>query len=66
MIFHTFTCEWDIGINEKRFASLEIMKAHIAKALAECGIEEPLEELEDEYVWYDTDSFKNVISTMPE
>lgn len=66
MIFHTFTCEWDIGINEKRFASLEIMKAHIAKALVECGIEEPLEELEDEYVWYDTDSFKNVISTMPE
>lgn len=44
----TFECEWDIGINDDIFANEDLARKAVAAALVACGIEETLEECEDE------------------
>jgi hypothetical protein len=41
-------CEWDIGLNGALWEQESEARVDVAQALIDCGIEEPLEELEDE------------------
>lgn len=45
---YSIWCEWDIGVEGKIFANYEVAEKHAAINLADCGIEESFEELEDE------------------
>lgn len=40
--------EWDLGQGDTVFSSKDAARAYAREALPECGIEESLEELEDE------------------
>lgn len=53
----TFECEWDIGINENIYATEEVLRRDVAQALKACGIDESLEECEEEgYISIDSNS----------
>lgn len=39
-------CEWDIGCNEALWLTLEAARRDVEKALKDCGIDDPMEELE--------------------
>lgn len=42
------TCEWDIGVNECLWLDPERARKDTRKALKGCGIEESMEELEED------------------
>lgn len=45
MIVVTAWCEWDVGLTDAVFASMEVAKREYARALEACCIEESVEEL---------------------
>lgn len=45
---YSIWCEWDIGVEDKIFATYEVAERHATINLEACGIEESFEELEDE------------------
>lgn len=67
MKYYSFTCEWDIGINEQLFSTPEIARAHIAKAMLDSGVEDTtIDEAEDEgLVTIEENDMDNIISEMP-
>lgn len=67
MKYYSFTCEWDIGINEQLFSTAEIARAHIAKAMKECGVEDTtIDEAEDEgLVTIHENDMDDIITEMP-
>ena len=44
----TVWCEWDIGISDAVFLNEEVARQHAVLALESCGVEETVEELEEE------------------
>lgn len=44
----TVWCEWDIGISDSVFLNEEVAREHATRALESCGVEETIEELEEE------------------
>lgn len=44
----TIDCEWDIGVNESIYATSSLARDAAREALESCGIEESMEELENE------------------
>lgn len=44
----TILCEWDIGINDNVYATEELAREAAKAALLDCGIEETMDELEDD------------------
>ncbi len=41
----TVWCEWDVDADKELYTTEELARAHMAKALVDCGIDDPLEEL---------------------
>lgn len=48
MYVTTFLCEWDIGCNEMIFESEDTARLFVERAFEDCGLEETVEEAEDE------------------
>jgi hypothetical protein len=46
--FVKFWCEWDIGYENCVFTTEDVCRKHVEQALKDCGIEEPVDELEAE------------------
>jgi hypothetical protein len=44
----TFWCEWDIGLEGEVFSDHDAAVRHVTQALKNSGIEEPVDELEDQ------------------
>jgi hypothetical protein len=45
---YTIWCEWDIGVEDKIFSTLEVAAKHAVINLEACGIEESFDELKSE------------------
>lgn len=45
---YSIWCEWDIGVEDKIFATYDVAKVHALANLEACGIEETFEELKTE------------------
>ncbi len=52
MIVYTFWCEYDLGLNDKIYKEESTLRKEVINALDSCGMEETLQELEDDGLFY--------------
>lgn len=62
-------CEWEIGTENAVYATVELARADVVECLKNCGIDDPIDELEDEglvsFEWIesvDTDARYRLVS----
>ena len=67
MKYYTVTSEWDIGLEGKRFSTIEVARAHVELAFVETGMEDiTVAEAEDEgLISYNEEDVAGVITTLP-